>query len=231
MLGRISLTRALVLIAIAIPLFFSGDFILHIAYHFSGSVQYSIITGEWYLVLANIIIFSAFLIPLTYRRKANWREYGIVGGFFVSLFVEMYGIPFTILFVANYFAGPVTAIPSTVTTSSMLGVDLGLTIGMLYGTMLIACGMLLIITGWITLYRNKSSKTVTSGIYGYSRHPQYLGFLLIIIGWLVGWPTIFTLVFAAILIFKYIRLCRREEKEIGNNKDYREYMKRVPFLI
>jgi protein-S-isoprenylcysteine O-methyltransferase Ste14 len=231
MLNRISSLRALTLIAIAIPIIFFSEFSLHAIYHFSGSVQEAVIIGEWPLVLINIIIFSAFFIPLTYRRRANWREYGVVGGFFVSLFIEMYGIPFSILLIANYLAGPGWVKPNVMAKATMLGVSLGFTIGMLYATVLIVAGMILIVTGWVTLYRNKQLKIVTKGIYRFSRHPQYLGFLLIIIGWVVGWPTLFTTAFASILIYKYIRLCREEEKEIGNNQDYREYMKQVPFLI
>ncbi|WP_172839137.1 isoprenylcysteine carboxylmethyltransferase family protein [Thermanaeromonas toyohensis] len=35
---------------------------------------------------------------------------------------------------------------------------------------------------------------VTDGIYRYVRHPQYAGFMLIIVSFLIQWPTLITLV-------------------------------------
>jgi protein-S-isoprenylcysteine O-methyltransferase Ste14 len=103
---------------------------------------------------------------------------------------------------------------------------------MLYASILIVIGTIFIIVGWITLYRKiKKEELVTTGIYSYSRHPQYFGFLLIIIGWLVGWPTFLTVIFSAILIYKYIKVCKVEEKELGHIKEYEKYKNEVPFLI
>ena len=104
---------------------------------------------------------------------------------------------------------------------------------MSYAALLMIIGALFIIIGWITLYRNvKRTGLVTNGIYQYSRHPQYLGFILVIIGWFIGWPTILTLVFTPILIYRYIRLCKTEEYEIQNQyPEYKNYKTRVPFFI
>jgi len=94
-------------------------------------------------------------------------------------------------------------------------------------------GMTLIILGWVTLYRNtKKEGLVTSGIYNYSRHPQYLGFILIILGWFFGWPTPLTLIFAPILIYKYVTVCRKEEIEVKKeHPEYDNYRSKVPFMI
>ena len=78
----------------------------------------------------------------------------------------------------------------------------------------------------------KGNSLVTSGIYAYSRHPQYLGFIMILYGWLMGWPTIITVVFSSILIFMYVRVCILEEREVLKLiPEYQEYKKRVPFFI
>jgi protein-S-isoprenylcysteine O-methyltransferase Ste14 len=107
-----------------------------------------------------------------------------------------------------------------------------MTLAMLYGTILMVIGTIIIIVAWITLYRKiKTEEIVTSGIYSISRHPQYFGFILIIFGWLVGWPTILTIVFATILIYKYIRVCKIEEKELASIKKYQEYKNSVPFFF
>ncbi len=37
------------------------------------------------LVIISIVVFSLFIIPLTYRKRAKWIDFGLVGAFFVSL--------------------------------------------------------------------------------------------------------------------------------------------------
>ena len=113
-----------------------------------------------------------------------------------------------------------------------LGVNIAMDMAMLYASVLIVIGTIFIIAGWYTLYKNiKKVNLVTTGLYSYSRHPQYFGFILIIIGWLVGWPTILTVIFALILIYKYVKVCKVEEKELAHIKEYQNYKNKVPFLI
>jgi len=70
---------------------------------------------------------------------------------------------------------------------------------------------------------------VTDGIYRYVRHPQYTGFFLVILGFLIQWPTLITLAMAPILLWMYLRLARREEAvmidQFGDT--YRHYMTQV----
>jgi protein-S-isoprenylcysteine O-methyltransferase Ste14 len=201
-------------------------------YHFTGSVMPNIITQKWHIVLVNIVLFLTFLIPLSFRRKINWKEYGLVTAFFVSLFIEMYGIPLTVFLASKSFSGVDANLPNVLFEFKFLGVNLKFSFAMIYGTVLMIIGMVLIIIGWITLYKNlKDNEIVTKGIYSYSRHPQYFGFILIIIGWVIGWPTILTLIFAPILIFTYIRVCKVEENELANIKKYKVYKRKVPFFV
>jgi len=53
-------------------------------------------------------------------------------------------------------------------------------------------GIFLIVFGWKRLFRAKG-KLVTTGIYAQTRHPQYLGFLLLTAGIGFLWPTFSTL--------------------------------------
>ncbi len=219
-------------ILILIPIIFYQDFSIHFLYHFTGSVLTNVITLQWHIVILNIVLFLSFLIPLSFRKKINWKEYGLVTGFFVSLFIEMYGIPLTIFFASKSFSGYDIDLPNVIYGFKFLGVEIEMTLAMVYGTLLMVIGMFLIIIGWITLYKNlKENLIVIKGIYSYSRHPQYFGFILIIIGWIIGWPTILTLIFAPILIYIYIRVCKIEENELSNNMDYNSYRKTVPFFI
>jgi len=221
------------LMALALSTFvFYKDFAEHFYAHFTGSLLGIVIKGQWQVVVLNIALFVSFLIPLSFRRKVNWKEYGLVVAFFVSLFVEMYGIPLTIALSSNLIGAPPTEHLRYVLIMPLLGVTLAFTVPMMYGTILILAGTALIMVGWVTLYRGmRTNKLVTTGIYSVSRNPQYVGFILVIIGWLVGWPTLLTVIFTPILIFVYVRLCKVEEKEILGHPGYKRYRKRVPLLV
>ncbi len=54
----------------------------------------------------------------------------------------------------------------------------------------------------------------TSGPYQRIRHPQYTGLLLIMVGFLIQWPTIPTLLMFLVLAITYRRLAIREEREV-----------------
>ncbi len=62
------------------------------------------------------------------------------------------------------------------------------------------------------------------------RHPQYVGFVLVIFGFLLQWPTILTLAMFPVLVVMYLRLARTEEREaLAEFGDaYRRYTKTVP---
>ncbi len=214
------------------PLFFPFHFLEHLKAHFTGAIEGSVITGQWHVVLINIILFVSFLIPLSFRKKVSWKEYGLVAAFFISLFIEMYGIPLTIMFFSRAFQTTTTAPIDTLFTIRMLGVGFAFTLPMAYGAVLMLLGTVIVIVGWVTLYKNISKDgLVTHGIYSISRHPQYFGFLMVIYGWIIGWTTILTLIFGIVLFVMYVRVCVKEEKEMGKDHDYNSYKKEAPFLF
>jgi protein-S-isoprenylcysteine O-methyltransferase Ste14 len=105
---------------------------------------------------------------------------------------------------------------------------------MFYGTVIMVIGMGLILSGWYSLYRQSGSEGFArSGLYAYSRHPQYVGFVMLIMGWFVGWPTLITVVFSPILIYKYIKAARKEEEYMiaQFGQAYIKYKGNTPFLI
>ncbi len=73
--------------------------------------------------------------------------------------------------------------------------------------------------------------TVSFGKHGSDlRHLQYVGFVLIMSGFLFQWPTVLTLVMFPVLVFMYIKLARLEERDAAAEfgDEYTNYMKQVP---
>ena len=226
--------RISLFVLVLIPLIYFKLFYDHFHAYLTGTIINGIVKQQWHLVLISIIVFGLFIIPLTYRKRAKWIDYGLVGAFFVSLFIEMFGIPLTILFASKFLFEPGTVMPEHIVTFKFLGVSLGMDHAMTYGLILMMIGMALILIGWQSLYRQAGQPGYArKGIYSISRHPQYLGFILLVLGWFFGWPTILTTFFAPILVYKYIRAARSEEADmIRLHADaYRAYMGKTPFLI
>jgi protein-S-isoprenylcysteine O-methyltransferase Ste14 len=232
---RIIRVNRLLLIALAAaPLLFLQPFIHHFQVYLTGTIVTGIVKRQWHLVVISIVVFGLFLIPLTYRKRAKWVDYGLVGAFFVSLFIEMFGIPLTILFASKLLFVPGTVMPAHIITFDFMGVHLGMDHGMTYGLVVMLTGMALIVAGWVSLYTQvRQPGFAHKGLYQYSRHPQYLGFVLLVMGWFFGWPTILTVIFSPILVYKYIKAARSEEADMLrlHGDAYAAYMKATPFLI
>jgi len=218
-------------------LFVFPSFISHVGWFITGHVESLVIQNRWDLVLINIFIFLAFLLPLNFRKKINWKSMSIYSAFIISLFVEMYGIPLTI-----YMTSTVTLPAGTpptqevIITLTFFGQTLSMTFWKIVGALISITGMVVVAVGWITLYRySEENKIVTSGIYNYSRHPQYLGLILIVLGWFIHWPSILTLSMLPILVYFYYNLTIKEEEELlnelENTDEYLKYLEDRPRFI
>lgn len=82
-------------------------------------------------------------------------------------------------------------------------------------------------------FKAKQTKLHTGGLNTYSRHPMYLGLVIIIIGTLLLNPSIkFLLVSLLTFVYLYIGIRLEETKltdEFGN--EYEEYQQKVPMLF
>ena len=151
-------------------------------------------------------------------RLAYLRRFS---AFIVALFVEMYGFPLTIYLLAR---GLRTGFPGV----DPLGHDFGHLWYTLLGfkgnphlnpihiasNLLILGGFLLLSASWRVLYNAQREGTLAvTGPYAYVRHPQYVGFIVIMFGFLLQWPTLITLVMFPVLVAVYVRLAYREEAE------------------
>ncbi len=99
---------------------------------------------------------------------------------------------------------------------------------------LIAVGFITIGGAWDVLFKaQRAHRVATTGLYAHLRHPQYVGFIMIMLGFLVQWPTILMLIMFPILVTMYVRLARREEKdalaEFG--EEYARYAAHTPAFL
>ncbi len=179
--------------------------------------------GRWDLVLASMMFFVAFLLFIPFRKKVGWKTHGTYTAFIMALFAEMFGFPLTIFFITSYF-GRIDFQNEFLNYMNSAGMSIGLVIT--------GIGLLFVIAGWRPIYKAKED-LVTKGVYQYLRHPQYLGFLLITLGWLIHWPTIPTVVMWPILVAMYYRLAKKEEKEMKERfgDKYLQYIEKVPMFI
>lgn len=80
---------------------------------------------------------------------------------------------------------------------------------------------------------SKKQQLATTELYAKIRHPQYDGFILVMVGFLVQWPTILTLIMFPILVTMYVKLARKEEQETSKEfgEEYQNYAEKTPAFI
>jgi protein-S-isoprenylcysteine O-methyltransferase Ste14 len=178
--------------------------------------------GLWGVVALNSIIFIFFAFTFFKpQTKRDWRSFGAFSGFLVALFAEMYGFPLSIYVLSGWLQSRYPGV-------DWFSHDAGHLLEMMFGWranphigpfhllsfMLIGAGFILISAGWRVLYdAQRRGVLATSGPYDYVRHPQYVGFILVLAGFLVQWPTLLTLAMFPVLVVMYVRLARQEEAE------------------
>jgi methanethiol S-methyltransferase len=198
--------------------------------------------GLWSLVLINSVIFILFAFSFFKpQTKRDWCSFSAFSAFLVALFTEMYGFPLTIYLASGW-------LQSRYPNVDWLSHDAGHLLEMLFGWKtnphfgpfhllsfaFIGAGFTLIAAGWKVLYEaQRHHALATSGIYSYVRHPQYIGFILVMFGFLLQWPTLLTLAMFPVLVFMYSHLARAEEREAiaEFGEDYNRYMRDVPAFI
>jgi protein-S-isoprenylcysteine O-methyltransferase Ste14 len=198
--------------------------------------------GLWALAILNAAFFIffawSFYKPLNAR---DWRSFGLYSAFIVALFAEMYGFPLTLFLLSGWLSSQFPQV-------DWLTHDAGHIFEMMFGWRmnphfgpfhiasfaLIGGGFWLLSVAWPVLYRaQREGRVAREGPYARIRHPQYVGFFLIMTGFLLQWPTLLTLAMYPVLVWVYARLAKAEERDSLTRfgDEYRHYMASVPRFV
>lgn len=198
--------------------------------------------GLWPLVIINSAIFVIFAFSFTKPKTTqDWRSFGAFSAFIIALFTEMYGFPLTIYLLSGWLS---SKFPGLNLYSHDAGHLLETLLGFkgdphfsplhILSYIFIGGGFIMLSSAWEKLYKAQKKHTLaTTGLYARIRHPQYVGFVAIMFGFLLQWPTLVTLVMFPILLVMYAKLSTSEEKDMEKEfgSKYLEYKKKTPAFI
>lgn len=198
--------------------------------------------GLWHLVIINSLIFLIFAFSFFRpRTRRDWRTFGAFAAFVVSLFTEMYGFPLTVYVLSGWLVSRYPEVDwfshnSSHLLQTLLGWRGNAHFGPIHilSNILILGGLFLLSASWKVLYRAQRDHTLAvTGPYARFRHPQYLAFMVIMMGFLIQWPTLPTLMMFPVLVWIYVRLARREEEEAMAEfgEQYARYAENTPRFL
>ena len=197
--------------------------------------------GLWPIVVINSAIFIMFAFSVFHpTTKRDWRVLGTFSAFVVALFTEMYGFPLTIYLLSGWLGDRFPALALTHGGGHLWNDLIGwkwdphISPFHLASYVFFIAGFSLISKAWQILWKaQREDDLAIAGPYARVRHPQYVGFILVMGGFLLQWPTLPTLVMFPVLVFVYRRLAIAEEREVTQRFGdlYDEYASLVPRFI
>jgi protein-S-isoprenylcysteine O-methyltransferase Ste14 len=202
--------------------------------------------GYWLMAVVMSVIFVVFALSFTRPKNwRDWRQFGAFSAFVVALFAEMYGFPLTIYLLSGWLGSRYPGLDlfshdAGHLWQTLFGIGEGspwaahFNVLHVLSNVLIGGGVLVIMSAWRVLYEaQRAGRLATTGLYARVRHPQYVGFVAVLFGFLVQWPTILTLAMFPVLVWMYARLARIEEREVRARfgAAYDAYAAQVPRFI
>jgi protein-S-isoprenylcysteine O-methyltransferase Ste14 len=195
--------------------------------------------GLWSLVIINSAVFIFFALSFAKpQSRRDWRSFGAFSAFIVALFAEMYGFPLTIYLLSGWLASRYPGVDFFSHDAGHLWNTIFGLHGNPHGSVLhlvsnglVLAGFVVVAAAWRVLHAaQREGVLATTGPYSYIRHPQYVGFIMIMLGFLLQWPTLLTLLMFPVLVVMYVRLARREEAEVAAafSETYRRYARVTP---
>lgn len=197
--------------------------------------------GLWLLVVVNSAVFIIFALSFFHpRTQRDWKAMGSFSAFVVALMVEMYGFPLTIYLMSGWVGSRFETLSLTHNGghlwSELIGWDGDphLSPFHLASYVFIGAGFWAIAAAWpVLMDAAKQGQLATTGPYAWVRHPQYVGFMVIMFGFLLQWPTIPTIVMFPVLVYIYRRLAIQEERTVAAQfgPPWDDYARRIPRFI
>ncbi len=191
--------------------------------------------GQWIAVVIWIVMFGLFLLFIPFYKKSQRKPASVYLAFVIALALEMFGLPLS-LYVLTWVFG--FSLPEGFLWGHTLISQVGY-LGLYISYVLYLIGALLVIIGWKVIFKRYWSKEegkgqlVTKGIYGWIRHPQYTGFLLITLAMIFEWATLPLLIMWPILAVLYYRMARKEEADMQQEfgPAYQKYQEQTGMFL
>ena len=195
--------------------------------------------GLWILVILNSLVFIIFAFSFVKPKTSrDWRSFSAFSAFIVALFAEMYGFPLTMYLLSGWLQTRYPEIDILAHNSGHLWQTIFGWKGNAHfnpihivSNILLLFGFIMLASAWNVLFHaQKDHQLATTGLYERIRHPQYVAFTMILIAFLLMWPTILTIVMFPILLFMYIWLAKKEESESIEEfgEEYLHYIEKTP---
>lgn len=194
---------------------------------------------QWGAVIFFTVVYGIALLFVPFYKKMNRKPATAYLAFVLAFAIEMHGIPMS-MYLISWLIG--RTLPNGILWGHTLFDQIGYT-GMYINIACAVAALTLIGNGWYNIYHKYWSKqsgkghVVKTGVYKYIRHPQYTGFMLLTVGMLLEWATLPMLIMWPFILWLYVRLARREERDMEKEfgEEYTMYRKQtkmfIPFVI
>jgi protein-S-isoprenylcysteine O-methyltransferase Ste14 len=198
--------------------------------------------GHWPAVMVYSLVLLIFVFSFFRpRTRRDWRTFGAFSAFVIALFTEMYGFPLTVYLLSGWLGSRYPEVDwfshnSSHLLQTLLGWRGNAHFGPIHilSNIFILGGLFLLAGSWKVLFRaQQNHELAVTGPYAMVRHPQYAAFMVIMLGFLVQWPTVPTLMMFPVLAWIYVRLARREEEEelAEFGEQYARYAENTPRFL